>query len=939
MFSTPNLIVDDFDNDGQLEVALTPWYKLYVLDMATGQVEQSATFKPAANQSGRGYGWLGAYDLNGDDRKEFVVMGDFQDFISVMGWNGSGDLVKLWDHAFDTRLANKQTLHRPGAFPVINVTGDGELEIVSTVFNETGDNRWHVVVRNALTGSVVNDLVDHAVDGTRDIDQDGDLELFVRQTTGSLFSETSTLKILNFSGTGYDTLWSEEMAGFVSQDIADFPLFVNSRTSTGKQDLLTGAVAAGEQELFFTRKRIDSARNIHEIKVWQLDGAEVPVQLGSATGSNLDVLATRKVTGSSGSILLSAEVVGADDGLAGDYNQDARVDAADYTWWQDTVGQTVPVGSGADGDQNGTVDQGDYQIWRDNFGRVDSSTIELTGFSGDLLFSKSGSPPRSSAVVGRLDGPGTAPVVIVQGGAETIVAISSQGGQSMSTRWTRPGTGGFLGATQNQGQHENSGVALGDVTGDGRLETLYASRGDSGEARIVAANSTGQEIWHRDFDVPGGTRIFNEAGLTFWRTGHFTSPVYEDVMVQLMRGIGGTGELYLLDGQTGELLWTRDYGNTPGTSPVQRGASESHMAVYDWDGDGLDEAVNFNPDMFYVVDGDGTNLIDKSVYNGGVFPGGSPLYGAPVVADFRNDGTDTILFAGSYAQFGLVDKNALPVWNTSFVYDATPGFIQGVGDVDNDGDLDLFSPGHPVAPASYVVSKFNAYDGPTGDILWQVTLPGRPHSPVGGAYADTPTLSVSADIDGDGRVESVFAVNNRLYAVGANADGTSGSIEWVFAPDSGYLGSPIIADGNGDGQAEIIVVSTSGMVYGIGNLSGGATSSSLVVDPGVESIAVAATSRAAPQTGVLQPGLLQKAGLHHVSGFDFAGALPNLLNDIITGADLLVALQNIHVEQAEQVEDFFMPPLNEEEIAVEAQIGYDMAIWGDTEDWLLGYTV
>jgi hypothetical protein len=87
---------------------------------------------------------------------------------------------------------------------------------------------------------------------------------------------------------------------------------------------------------------------------------------------------------------------------------------------------------------------------------------------------------------------------------------------------------------------------------------------------------------------------------------------------------------------------------------------------------------------------------------------------------------------------------------------------------------------------------------------------------VGGAYADTPTLSVSGDVDNDGRVESIFAIGSTLYVVGANPGGTSGQIEWTFTPDNGLLGSPILADGNGDGRAEIIVVSTSGRIYGIG---------------------------------------------------------------------------------------------------------------------------
>jgi hypothetical protein len=55
-------------------------------------------------------------------------------------------------------------------------------------------------------------------------------------------------------------------------------------------------------------------------------------------------------------------------GLAGDYNGDGIVDAADYTVWRDTLGQTVTAHSGADGDGSGMVDDGDYFVWTDNFG-------------------------------------------------------------------------------------------------------------------------------------------------------------------------------------------------------------------------------------------------------------------------------------------------------------------------------------------------------------------------------------------------------------------------------------------------------------------------------------------------------------------------------------------------------------------------------------------
>ena len=53
--------------------------------------------------------------------------------------------------------------------------------------------------------------------------------------------------------------------------------------------------------------------------------------------------------------------------LAGDYNGDDKVDAADYVVWRKTVGQSgyfLP----ADGNSDNEIDADDYAVWRENFG-------------------------------------------------------------------------------------------------------------------------------------------------------------------------------------------------------------------------------------------------------------------------------------------------------------------------------------------------------------------------------------------------------------------------------------------------------------------------------------------------------------------------------------------------------------------------------------------
>ncbi|MEX2092983.1 MAG: endonuclease [Pirellulales bacterium] len=64
------------------------------------------------------------------------------------------------------------------------------------------------------------------------------------------------------------------------------------------------------------------------------------------------------------SLELVAEVI-----LAGDYNRDNVVNAADYSVWRDSLGANVTAYGGADGSGNMLVDLDDYQVWKDHFGQ------------------------------------------------------------------------------------------------------------------------------------------------------------------------------------------------------------------------------------------------------------------------------------------------------------------------------------------------------------------------------------------------------------------------------------------------------------------------------------------------------------------------------------------------------------------------------------------
>lgn len=63
----------------------------------------------------------------------------------------------------------------------------------------------------------------------------------------------------------------------------------------------------------------------------------------------------------------------------GDYNDDGRVDAADYVAWRNTLGTTgLPLGTAADGNGNGIIDAEDYLVWRDHYGELAGGPAALT---------------------------------------------------------------------------------------------------------------------------------------------------------------------------------------------------------------------------------------------------------------------------------------------------------------------------------------------------------------------------------------------------------------------------------------------------------------------------------------------------------------------------------------------------------------------------------
>jgi autotransporter-associated beta strand protein len=139
------------------------------------------------------------------------------------------------------------------------------------------------------------------------------------------------------------------------------------------------------------------------------DGASIDIVLGAAigTGTTFDILTASSITANidmlsltgaagfeaslaDGGTILQLMFTGATGGLAGDYNDDGIVNAADYVVWRNAVASGGSLIN--EGDNPGTADQGDYTYWKTNFGAtagsgsdVASAVPEPTSVTGMLL--------------------------------------------------------------------------------------------------------------------------------------------------------------------------------------------------------------------------------------------------------------------------------------------------------------------------------------------------------------------------------------------------------------------------------------------------------------------------------------------------------------------------------------------------------------------------
>lgn len=227
----PLPIAGDFDSDGIQEIAVLPFYALKLLDARTGKAKDYCKFN-----DNRSYGFFGVYDFDHDGKTEFLVQADFSKHVDVLGFGDDGKLERRWTDTIEPNIAHPQKIVRVAPDPTADVDGDGQAEIVTTIFNNTGDGKWHLSFRDALTGKTKYDFPDEMFAAPLDLDGDKVPEILSTVTQGA--GAKATVRVRSIKGGTPRLLWEQDHSNWETWE-PNLPSHVKTMATLGQRTVLS----------------------------------------------------------------------------------------------------------------------------------------------------------------------------------------------------------------------------------------------------------------------------------------------------------------------------------------------------------------------------------------------------------------------------------------------------------------------------------------------------------------------------------------------------------------------------------------------------------------------------------------------------------------------------------------------------------------------------
>jgi large repetitive protein len=521
-------------------------------------------------------------------------------------------------------------------------------------------------------------------------------------------------------------------------------------------------------------------------------GQQDRIYLNDGTGTFTDATPTRMPVDAADSTSVALADVDGDgdlDLVIGNALQQSRLYRNNGTGtFADATATSMPIGTFltiavTTGDVDG---DGDIDLLIGNYGQQNRLYLNSgTGTFTDATASRM--PPDSdyttALALGDVDGDGDLDLVI------------GNGSWQPDRLYLNDGTGTFTDATANRipsATDSTSSVALGDVDGDGDLDLVIG--GNQHSDRLLLNDGAGT------FADATVSRIPEVIHVT---TSVVMGDIDGDGDLDLVTGNRGQCMLYTCTGQQNRLYFNNGSGAfsdaTAGRMPVAIDVTTS-LALGDVDGDGaLDLVIGNRNQQNRLCRNNGSGTFTDATASR--MPVASESTRATVLGDLDGDG-DLDLVIGNYDWF---QRNRLYLNDgTGTFTDATASRMPpdsdfttslALGDVDDDGDLDLV-----IGNAFGQQTRLYLNDGTA--TFADATANRMP------ADSDSTTSLALGDVDGDGDLDLVigngFGDQNRLYrndGTGSFTDVT-GSQMPICTDETSSLA---LGDLDGDGDLDLMI--------------------------------------------------------------------------------------------------------------------------------------